>query len=152
MKIISHRGNISGPDLKNENLPSYIDKALQQGLDVEIDLRKIKDKFFLGHDSPDYLVSLSWLEERKKNLWIHTKNFNAFEALLELNNNFIFFYYTSDPLILVSNGKIWCHQHEKIVNPKNCVVPFLDKSSALGNKEFNWYGVCTDYPLIFKKN
>ena len=151
MKIISHRGNISGPDLKNENLPSYIDKALQQGLDVEIDLRKIKDKFFLGHDSPDYLVSLSWLEERKKNLWIHTKNFNAFEALLELNNNFIFFYYTSDPLILVSNGKIWCHQHEKIVNPKNCVVPFLDKLSVLRNKEFNWHGVCTDYPIIFKK-
>ena len=70
MKIISHRGNISGPDLKNENLPSYIDKALQQGLDVEIDLRKIKDKFFLGHDNSDYQVSLDWLDERKKNLWI----------------------------------------------------------------------------------
>jgi len=152
LKIISHRGNVSGPDLKNENLPSYIDKALQQGLDVEIDLRKIKDKFFLGHDNPDYLVSLAWLEERKKNLWIHTKNFNAFEALLELNNNFIFFYYTSEPLVLISNGKIWCHQHEKIVNPKNCVVPFLDKSSVLRNREFNWHGVCTDYPLIFKKN
>ena len=67
MKIISHRGNISGPDLKNENLPSYIDKALQQGLDVEIDLRKIKNKFFLGHDNPDYQVSLDWLDKRKKN-------------------------------------------------------------------------------------
>lgn len=152
MKIISHRGNISGPDRKNENLPSYINKALEQGFDAEVDLRKIKDKFFLGHDNPDYQVSLDWLDERKKNLWIHTKNFNAFEALLELNKNFTFFYYTSDPLVLVSNGKIWCHQHEKIVNPKNCVVPFLDKSSVLQNKEFNWYGVCTDYPLFLKKN
>ena len=152
MKIISHRGNISGPDPKNENLPSYINKALEQGFDAEVDLRKIKDKFFLGHDNPDYQVSLDWLNERKKNLWIHTKNFNAFEALLELNNNFSFFYYTFEPLVLVSNGKIWCHQPEKIVNPKNCVVPFLDKSSVFRNKEFNWYGVCTDYPLIFKKN
>ena len=149
MKIISHRGNISGPDHKNENLPSYIDIALQQGFDVEIDLRKINDKFFLGHDSPDYKVSLGWLEERKKNLWIHTKNFNAFEALLEMNNNFTFFYYTSEPLVLVSNGKIWCHRPEKIVNPKNCVVPFLDKSSALRNKEFNWYGVMHRLPINF---
>ena len=152
MKIISHRGNISGPEPKNENLPIYIDKALEQGFDAEVDLRIIKGKYFLGHDNPEHLVSLDWLDKRKKKLWIHTKNFNAFEALLELNNNFIFFYYNCEPLVLVSNGKIWCHQHDKIVNPKNCVVPFLDKSSALNNKEFNWYGVCTDFPIIFKKN
>ena len=68
------------PVPKNENLPSYIDKALEEGFDVEIDLRKIKDEFYLGHDKADYKVSLEWLENRKENLWIHTKNFNAFES------------------------------------------------------------------------
>ena len=152
MKIISHRGNLKGPEIDRENTIEYIDIALENSFGVEIDLWQVNNKFFLGHDKPLNEVSLEWLENRKKNLWIHTKNFKSFETLLELNNDFIFFYYTSEPLVLVSNGKIWCHQHDKISNPKNCVVPFLDKSSALRNKEFNWYGVCTDYPLIFKKN
>ena len=68
MKIISHRGNISGPEPKNENLPIYIDKALEQGFDAEVDLRIIKGKYFLGHDNPEHLVSLDWLDKRKKKI------------------------------------------------------------------------------------
>ena len=151
MRIISHRGNVSGPSPNYENTPAFIDSALSLGLDVEVDLRIVNNKFFLGHDNPDFEVSIDWLNQRKKNLWIHTKNFKSFETLLELNNDFIFFYYTSEPLVLVSNGKIWCHQHDKISNPKNCIVPFLDKSSVLLNRENKWYGVCTDYPICLKK-
>lgn len=36
MKIISHRGNISGPDPELENNPMYITKALDAGFDVEL--------------------------------------------------------------------------------------------------------------------
>tara|TARA_B110001452_G_scaffold232567_1_gene209936 strand:+ start:175 stop:639 length:465 start_codon:yes stop_codon:yes gene_type:complete len=151
MKIISHRGNISGPIPAQENSPSFIDRALSLGLDVEIDLRRVNNNFFLGHDNPDFEVSMDWLDQRKKNLWIHTKNISAFEKLLEINNNFIFFYYTSEPIVLVSNGKIWSHQLEKISNPENCIAPLITKSSLLENKETNWHGVCTDYPLIIKK-
>tara|TARA_X000000950_G_C13921158_1_gene663459 strand:+ start:16679 stop:17146 length:468 start_codon:yes stop_codon:yes gene_type:complete len=152
LKIISHRGNTSGPVPKNENLPSYIDKALEEGFDVEIDLRKIKDEFYLGHDKTDYKVSLEWLENRKENLWIHTKNFNAFESLLEINRNFIFFYYTSEPLVLVSNGKIWTHSPKKIANPKNCIIPLLGKTDLGKSNVKNWFGVCTDFPILLKNN
>ena len=151
MKIISHRGNINGPDSINENAPAYIDKSLEQGFDAEVDLRRVNNKFFLGHNNPDYEVSIDWLNQRRQNLWIHTKNFSAFENLLELNNNFIFFYYSCEPLVLVSNGKIWCHQLEDISNPANCIAPLLSKSSLLENKKNNWFGVCTDYPLLLKK-
>jgi len=151
MKIISHRGNITGPTPNHENSPDFIDSALSLGLDVEIDLRRVNNNFFLGHDNPDYEVSIDWLNQRKQNLWIHAKNFSAFEKLLELNNNFIFFYYTCEPLILVSNRKIWCHQLEEISNPANCIAPLLSKSSLLKNKQINWFGVCTDYPLALKK-
>ena len=48
MKIISHRGNLKGPDNKNENTQSHIDISLKSSYDVEIDLWKIEDKFFLG--------------------------------------------------------------------------------------------------------
>jgi hypothetical protein len=39
MLLISHRGNLKGPDSTLENSPSYIQKALDLGFSVEIDLR-----------------------------------------------------------------------------------------------------------------
>tara|TARA_B110001452_G_scaffold267092_1_gene275701 strand:+ start:162 stop:614 length:453 start_codon:yes stop_codon:yes gene_type:complete len=146
MKIISHRGNLKGPDPKNENTQRHIDIALKGSFDVEIDLWKINDKFFLGHDEPLNEVSLEWLESRKKNLWIHTKNFLAFEDLMETNNNYNFFFYTREPLVLVSNGKIWCHKPFLISNPKNCIIPILHDKFPKRNKYYKWYGVCTDFP------
>ena len=67
MKIISHRGNISGPDPKNENLPSYIDKALNQGLDVEIDLSKISS----------FSENLSHLHERITSIRIELQDLES---------------------------------------------------------------------------
>lgn len=152
MKIISHRGNISGPEPNLENTKKSIDLALENNFDVEIDLWKVNNEFFLGHDKPLNKVSFEWLENRKKHLWIHTKNFNAFESLLEINRGFIFFYYTCEPLVLTSNGKIWCHRIQEITNPANCIAPLLSKSSFQENKQTKWYGVCTDYPIFSKNN
>jgi len=151
MKIISHRGNLNGSNPKTENTPEQIDFALKKGFDVEVDLWKINDKFFLGHDEPHNEVSIEWLENRKQNLWIHTKNFHAFETLLEIKRNFIFFYYTKEPLVLVSNGKIWTHSPKKIVNPKNCIIPLLGEKDVLKSNFKNWFGVCTDYPIAFSE-
>lgn len=152
MKIISHRGNLEGPNLEYENTKEYIDIALEKNFDVEIDLWNVENEYFLGHNKADYKVSLEWLEKRKENLWIHTKNFNAFESLLEINRNFIFFYYTSEPLVLVSNGKIWTHSPKKIVNPKNCIIPLLGKTGLGKSNVKNWFGVCTDFPILLKNN
>ena len=38
MKIISHRGNLTGPDPKQENKPSQILKVLEKGYEVEVDV------------------------------------------------------------------------------------------------------------------
>ena len=38
MILISHRGNINGRQPNLENLPEYIDSALELGYDVEIDI------------------------------------------------------------------------------------------------------------------
>ena len=56
MYLISHRGNLDGPNVKDENKPNYILYALSKGYDVEIDVRIYKDKFFLGHDEPQYKI------------------------------------------------------------------------------------------------
>ena len=77
MKAISHRGNIKGPVPDKENRPSYIDCAIGNGYDVEIDVRSIDGELWLGHDEPQYKVEHKWLWIRRKNLWIHCKNLQA---------------------------------------------------------------------------
>ena len=52
--IISHRGNLVGPDEYNENMPSYLRKALDKGFQVECDIWFENGCWFLGHDEPDH--------------------------------------------------------------------------------------------------
>ena len=54
MKLISHRGNLNGPNKEHENHPDYIWEALQAGYEVEIDVWWVDGKFKLGHDEPQY--------------------------------------------------------------------------------------------------
>ena len=62
MKIISHRGNLNGPrertSKQQENNPDIIDFVIKKGYDVEIDIRQINNNLFLGHDVPNYIITL----------------------------------------------------------------------------------------------
>ena len=71
MILISHRGNITGPNQSLENSPYYIDKAIVAGFDVEIDVWVVEDQIMLGHDFPQFKVDLEWLKMRVENLWLH---------------------------------------------------------------------------------
>ena len=64
MILISHRGNINGPNKDKENSLSYIQEAINLGYDVEIDLWVINGELFLGHDSPQYIVNFEWIKNR----------------------------------------------------------------------------------------
>ena len=56
MKYIAHRGLLDGPNKEKENKPEQIEYTLKQGFDCEIDVWKIDEIFFLGHDSPQYEI------------------------------------------------------------------------------------------------
>ena len=85
MILISHRGNIDGIEGK-ENHPDYIDRAIEAGFDVEVDVRSNRNPGFqLGHDEGEHRVDTSWLLGRKDKLWIHAKDFNTLELLLKLD-------------------------------------------------------------------
>ena len=77
MKLISHRGNLNGPNKERENHPDYIWEALQAGYEVEIDVWWIDGKFMLGHDKPQYNFPFSLIERYYSKLWIHCKNMEA---------------------------------------------------------------------------
>jgi hypothetical protein len=142
MKIISHRGNYSGPRPDRENKPSYIDTALSMGLEVEVDVWSVGGVFMLGHDGPETAVSPQWISERIGALWLHCKNLEAAQALrgTPLAK---FFCHTGDPYVLTSTGHIWVHDLSLNID-SNCIVPCFDESCPFDMMVSMPYAICTD--------
>ena len=69
MFLIAHRGNINGKVPELENSPDYINAAISNGYDVEVDVWFQDDEFYLGHDFPQYKTSVEYLRNNK--LWCH---------------------------------------------------------------------------------
>lgn len=155
MKIISHRGNLDGPNSCKENHPDSILAALNQGFDCEIDVWHEDGKLFLGHDGPEYEYDIAkWMLERNSGLWIHCKDYLT---LLELSyhfprpNQFQMFFHNKDDYTLTSNGIIWTYPG--VYAAKNCVSVLeglvdLEHVKLLRSRRV--MGVCTDYPLDFQ--
>ena len=136
MILIAHRGNINGPDLTRENHPDYIDLALIKGYNVEIDLWTFSNKFFLGHDEPQYEISFAYL--RQRGLWIHCKHYNSFQRLIPTDLNF--FYHTNEDYVLTNHGFIWAYPGNPGSKYTICVMPEQNNSHVK-----DYAGVCSDY-------
>ena len=144
MKIISHRGNINGPNPQKENRPSYIDSALQLGFEVEVDLWYIQNEFWLGHDEPQYKIEITWMKLRKNKIWYHCKNQLSSVKLLELNDGYKFFCHRNDEYVLTSNGHLWVHDLNSKINDM-CIIPLLSESELFKHKNLKPGYVCTDF-------
>lgn len=141
MILISHRGNINGPIPELENSPEYIDRTLSKKFDVEIDLWVNNGKPYLGHDEPQYPVTLDYLIERENNLWVHCKNEEALGFALD--NVFNCFYHDTDAYTLTSYGFIWAYPG----SPVTCKRMFVSVLPERVNQKIDTdiYAVCTDY-------
>jgi hypothetical protein len=145
MIVISHRGNLNGPDPLTENSPAQIDKCIEKGYQVEIDLWCGVDTvgMYLGHDEPQYPINHQWLSSRWSHLWIHCKNI---EALIHLRRNaphMQFFWHQEDDYTLTSQGWIWAYPNMNVLfdtEKSVCVMPELNNTDST-----NFEAVCTDY-------
>ena len=142
MILISHRGNINGPNLQRENEPLYIMEALEKGFDVEIDVWWKEDGFYLGHDEPQYKVKREFLQNRK--LWCHAKNIDAFYQMVD-DEKIHCFSHDKDEVALTTKGYFWSSFENQMTNRSICVMPpdsrDLPKDIA---------GVCSDYVGVYK--
>ena len=140
MILIAHRGNINGRFESYENEPNYIDSAISKGYDVEIDIWVIKGDFYLGHDKPQYGVSLNWLYKRRNELWIHCKNIEAIEWFNNLIGTYNYFWHQEDTVTLTSKSFIWAYPGKQPINRSIAVMP------EIFNDDLNsCIGVCSDY-------
>lgn len=148
MRIIAHRGNLNGPNPKEENKVEYLQKALSIGFDVEVDVWLLSNgELKLGHDHPDYLVDRSFLCNRK--VWTHAKNLEAFLHLSQFKNINVF-YQTEEDVVLTSQGFFWAHSKTNLVHEKGIRVS-LEYDFKL-TSDTTSYGICTDYADMFDKN
>lgn len=144
MKIIAHRGNLDGPS-RLENHPDYIRSALQRGFEVEIDVWSIENKLFLGHDEPQYEINLDFLLEISDRAWVHCKNLSALEELSKFKEINLF-WHQEDDFVLTRTDHIWTFPGKLLGKKSIAVMPHdLDDPKLL-----EVFGVCTDYPEIFK--
>ena len=137
MILISHRGNITGPNPERENSIEYITEALDKGYSVEIDIWLVDGNIYLGHDEPEYETTLDFLKNER--LWCHCKNIDALWFLLK--NVIHCFFHQEDDVTLTSKGYMWVYPGKKLVRDSVCVMPEL---GYVGNLK-TCYGICSDY-------
>jgi len=149
MILISHRGNITGRIPDSENRPSYIQDTITLGYDVEIDVRMKEGQLYLGHDHPQYRVELDWLLERKDSLWIHTKDFESLNLLIDTGLR-VFFHEQERQTIINNTNLIWSHDLGSVSNKS--IIPLLDLESIeeYGYLTQDVYGVCSDHLQAIK--
>lgn len=154
--VIAHRGNLRGPNKEMENNPKYIMSNLEavesfitaSQVLAEIDVRYIvngagEGEWWLGHDTPDYKVTLDFLKHPL--LICHAKNSAAFVELIDKGIHC--FWHQDDDYTLTSEGWIWAYpgkdsSHGIAVMPETAHGPDPKEWSSI-----TWFtrGVCTDY-------
>jgi hypothetical protein len=141
MILISHRGNLDGPDQVRENNPIYINEALGLGYDVEIDVWFVDGEFWLGHDLPQYRTDYKFLMNEK--FWCHAKNL---DALMEMKKYAIhYFWHERDTVTLTSKNYVWAYPGKQPIKGSIACMPELENDNVLLCK-----GICSDYIKFYK--
>jgi hypothetical protein len=147
MKLISHRGNINGKKENFENHPDYIINAINLEFDVETDIWLIDNKFYLGHDNPEYQIDYEFINYYQNNIWFHCKNIDSFYQLNKMNIS-KYFWHQNDDITLTSNGYLWTYPGKKLTDKSIAVLPEFNSYNEKDLKKC--YGICSDFILNYK--
>ncbi len=139
MILISHRGNLNGKS-SYENHPEYIQEALSQDFDVEIDVWYIDGEYWLGHDNPQYPVDKHYLENPK--LWCHAKNIDALNIMIR-NKTIHCFWHQEDDVTLTSKNYLWTYPNKQLTHYSIAVLPDTKPDIEVA-------GICSDYVENYK--
>ncbi len=142
MKLIAHKGNVNGPNPSTENTPQQIEWCIENGYDVEIDVRYNveKDKFYLGHDESKYEINWWWLAGKLEHLWIHCKDLTTLHEFTSNTSGYNYFWHQGDDYTLTSKGQIWASSGKPY---KEDTVIVVENPEDV--KEYDCYGICSDY-------
>lgn len=141
MKLIAHRGNITGKNIEKENSPDYLIDAINQGYDVEVDVWVIDSQLYFGHDNPEYLVSPDIFYKIHDKSWFHCKNLDALNYFINNHSTTNFFWHQKDDFTLTSSNYIWTYPDKDIT--ENSIIVCFEKIDLSKYKTLP-YGICSD--------
>ena len=142
MIFISHRGNLYGPNPKLENTERLIEEALSENYFVEIDVWKLNDSWWLGHDAPENETSEDFIKQPR--LLLHAKNLEAFKAMLDLELHC--FWHQEDYYALTSRGLIVGYPGYATGSNVICMKPELSSMDTIAES----YAIRSDYVGLFR--
>ncbi len=143
MKIYAHRGNIFGPNPSKENSPEYIEECMREDFLVEVDIWRIGNNWYLGHDEPTYLLYDDWVLENKDFILYHAKNQAALFSLSQIEGAHYFWHdkddyaLTNQGFILGNHGMSTCEKsivHTNNDPPKICAAILTDYAQKMRDK------------------
>ncbi len=151
MLIIAHRGLVQGPDPALENDPDQITQLIRSGSQVEVDVRREQDAWYLGHDAATHKIDTSFLLQ--VGLWIHAKDHAASGALHELRREYHYvnyFWHESDARVLTSQGHWWTQPGHVLVQNSVAVMPEWHVDDLTECAHWPCVAICTDWGCKFQ--
>jgi hypothetical protein len=143
---ICHRGNMNGSLKELENNLGILIQRDIQGYEVEIDVWYHQNALWLGHDKPEYKISLEWLINSKRR-WIHAKDGPTLEYLtLEKGKRALdihIFYHTTEDYVLTDKGIIICYPGKALLEGSCCMMP--ERANYTEKDLQKSFAICTDY-------
>jgi len=139
MILIAHRGNIKETNPDRENHPDYIKAARDKDYQVEIDVWYENDKWYLGHDEPQYEVEKEYFYDPF--YWCHAKNIDALRKLSSLGIHC--FWHQTDDVALTTLGYIWTYPGKPLTLKSICVLP--ETVSYTSQEIEGAAGICSDF-------
>jgi len=137
---IAHRGNYKGRDIFRENTISYIEEAIANDFDVEVDVWLLDRKWYLGHDLPKEEIDLSFLE--RSQIWTHAKDLQGYVSLYH-NPKAHVFWHDKDDFVFTSKGIKWARSgivtHDGVMT-----MPQYDEFFDISNGILQPLGICCD--------
>lgn len=143
MLILAHRANVDGPG-PAENEPEQIERCLDSGFGVEVDLWHIDGRCYFGHDDPRHPADLERFD--RDGVVFHLKN-PWLPALARADA----FAICNDPFALTLRGRIWTN-YDQPAGPASivCAPELVGAEESLADfvaRHRHAAGICTDHPL-----
>jgi len=148
MIFISHRGNLYGQDKTKENSIDSVNLALSLGFDVEVDVWFRNDRFYLGHDEPQYYIDKTYLAN--PNIWCHAKSTETLFAFKDLDIDIHYFWHEQDSYTITSKGYIWSYVGMPISKFSINVLPEKIYSEIPTDIKYS-LGICSDNIALYRE-
>lgn len=151
-RLIAHRGNTEGKKEFCENHPDYIQNAINKGLDVEVDVWYDEGELYLGHDAPNYNISIKQLEKwaKKQFVYAHCKNSKA-ALYVPFSYGLVPFAHSEDDFIILPDMHLWIHPKAIQALPVSVQKESIIVAHEWVTTPLNYFGICTDTPLLYKE-